>query len=282
MGIFDGCLLASDVDGTLIASGYLPEKNVEAIKFFIDEGGKFSISTGRSAEALGQLFKIFDKNLTSYSIVLNGGMIYDFNEEKVVYDTSVSKRVKDFTEYIANTDKNMGIEVHLGGKTYVLNRNAESDLHEEYEELKPHFVSYSEIKDLVWNKVLMASLCEELRDELKEKALKFGLDPREILETCAEIEGKKRMYLEFLPIGASKGTSLKKLGEIYNIKKGGLFAIGDYYNDLSMLSVADVSCATADAPEDLKESVHFVSSSCRQGAVADFIEYLKNNFGGKI
>ena len=282
MGIFDGCLLASDVDGTLMASGYLPEINREKIKFFISEGGKFSISTGRSAEALGQLFKIFDKDLVSYSIVLNGGMIYDFKEEKVVYDTSVSQRVKEFTKYIAETDKDMGIEVHLGGKTYVLNRNAESDLHEEYEELKPHYVSYTDIKDLVWNKVLMASLCENLRDKLKEKAIEFGLDPREILETCAEIEGKKRMDLEFLPIGASKGTALNRLGEIYKVKPGGLFAIGDYYNDASMLSQADVSCATADAPSDLKETVNFVSTSCREGAVADFIEYLKNNSGGKF
>ena len=275
MGIFDGCLLASDVDGTLMGSGYLPPINTEKIKYFIREGGKFSISTGRSAEALGQLFKIFDKELVSYSIVLNGGMIYDFKNEETIYEATVSQKVKDFTNYITDTDKSMGIEVHLGGRTYVLNRNFESDLHEEYEELKPFYVLYSDIKDKTWNKVLMASLDVDMRDSLKQKAMDFGLDAREILETCAEIEGKNRLYLEFLPIGASKGETLKQLAQIYNIKKGGLFAIGDYYNDLSMLSVADVSCATGDAPDDLKKQVNYVSTMCREGAVADFIEYLK-------
>ena len=282
MGLFDGCLLASDVDGTLIASGYLPQKNVEAIKFFINEGGKFSISTGRSAGAVNQIFRIFDKNLTSYSIVLNGGMIFDFKEGKSVFDMTVSQKVKEFTKYIADTDKSVGIEVHSGGEVYVINPNAETDLHEEYEELNPRFVSFEDVKDYSWNKVLMAGFDEAQREKRSQKALNFGLNSNEILNTCASILGKDRLYFEPLPVGASKGATLKRLGEIYNIKKGGLFAIGDYYNDLSMLSVADVSCATADARKDLKEKVHFVSTSCREGAVADFIEYLKNNFGGNI
>ncbi len=281
MGIFDGCLLASDVDGTLIASGYLPEENVEAIKSFINEGGKFSISTGRSAGAVNQIFRIFDKKLTSYSIVLNGGMIFDFQGEKSVFDMTVSDKVKEFTKYIAETDKCVGIEVHSGGEVYVMNRNYETDLHEEYEELKPIFVSFEEIKDYSWNKVLMAGFDNSQREKRAEKAINFGLQNNEILNTCASILGEDRLYLELLPVGASKGEALRKLREIYGIKEGCLFAIGDYYNDLSMLEVADISAATGDAPEDLKKQVNYVSKNCRDGAVADFIEYLKNNFGGK-
>ena len=282
MGIFDGCLLASDVDGTLIASGYLPPENVDAIKYFISEGGKFSISTGRSAGAVNQIFKMFDKNLTSFSIVLNGGMIYDFVGEKSVYDTTVSERVKEFTKYIADTDKSVGIEIHSGGEVYVINRNDETDLHEEYEELNPYFVTFDDVKDYSWNKVLMAGFNDAEREKRAQKAISFGLQENEILDTCASILGEDRLYLELLPIGASKGEALKKLREIYGIKEGGLFAIGDYYNDLSMLAVADISSATGDAPEDLKKKVNYVGKKCRDGAVADFIEYLKNIFGGKI
>ena len=31
MGIFDGCLLVSDIDGTLMQDGIIPEVNLEAI-----------------------------------------------------------------------------------------------------------------------------------------------------------------------------------------------------------------------------------------------------------
>ena len=41
MGIFDGCLLASDIDGTLQENGYINPKNIEKIKYFVQEGGKF-------------------------------------------------------------------------------------------------------------------------------------------------------------------------------------------------------------------------------------------------
>ena len=32
MGLFDGCLLACDIDGTLIVNDYIPQENIEKIK----------------------------------------------------------------------------------------------------------------------------------------------------------------------------------------------------------------------------------------------------------
>ena len=34
MGIFDGCLLASDIDGTLLLNGEIPKINLEKIDWF--------------------------------------------------------------------------------------------------------------------------------------------------------------------------------------------------------------------------------------------------------
>ena len=34
MGIFDGCLLISDIDGTLMHDGVIPNKTVEGIECF--------------------------------------------------------------------------------------------------------------------------------------------------------------------------------------------------------------------------------------------------------
>ncbi len=43
MGIFDGCLLATDVDETLVSHGEIPKINIEKIDFFIKEGGIFAL-----------------------------------------------------------------------------------------------------------------------------------------------------------------------------------------------------------------------------------------------
>ena len=59
MGIFDGCLLACDIDGTLVSGELLPERNVERIEYFVSEGGAFSLSTGRTAAAVSMRVKCF-------------------------------------------------------------------------------------------------------------------------------------------------------------------------------------------------------------------------------
>ena len=46
MGIFSGCLLACDIDGTLMVNGEINPRNIEKIDFFMNEGGYFSLSTG--------------------------------------------------------------------------------------------------------------------------------------------------------------------------------------------------------------------------------------------
>ena len=52
MGLFDGCLLACDIDGTLLINDFMPQQNIEKIKYFVSEGGKFSLATGRTAGAV--------------------------------------------------------------------------------------------------------------------------------------------------------------------------------------------------------------------------------------
>ena len=49
MGIFTGVLFAADFDHTITAmDGSIPEKNLDAIRAFVAEGGVFSVASGRS------------------------------------------------------------------------------------------------------------------------------------------------------------------------------------------------------------------------------------------
>lgn len=274
MGIFDGCLLASDIDGTLLDSGEICPRNLEKIDYFIKQGGILSLSTGRSIEAVGQVFEILDKRLVGHGILLNGGMIYDFAAGKPLFERLLPDSEKQVALRLMEQVPAIGIEVHSGQQVFVLNRSDATDLHEEYERLTPHFVSFDEINDRGWNKVLYTCANEEIRGALR-KAGEFVSDGTSAFyDTSAEIGGIPQLYLEQLPSGTSKGDALRRLAELVQVKRGGLFAIGDYYNDESMVCAADIGAVTAGAPEDLKEKANFVSTACRDGAVADFIEYL--------
>ena len=49
MGKFDGILICSDYDGTLFYKEFI-QSNVEALQYFMDEGGMFTLCTGRRAK----------------------------------------------------------------------------------------------------------------------------------------------------------------------------------------------------------------------------------------
>lgn len=274
MSLFENCLMASDVDGTLVDSGYISERNLEAIKFFRSQGGIFVLSTGRSAPALKQVFSLMDKTLVGPCVVLNGGMIYDPNEQRSLYSKCLSDESKLNALYIKNNYPEIGIEVHADYKVYIMNKTDETEFHEDYESLEKNYVTFEEIKDIEWNKVLYTCNDYETRETIFKKITEVNKSDCLFVLTEVNVDGTVHPYIEQNPDETSKANALKKLCEMLNIKKDGFFAIGDYYNDVQMLKSADISAAPIGSPQDIKQLVNFVGGSCHDGAVADFIEYL--------
>jgi hydroxymethylpyrimidine pyrophosphatase-like HAD family hydrolase len=59
--------------------------------------------------------------------------------------------------------------------------------------------------------------------------------------------------LDILPAGCSKGVALLRLGAELGIDRADMMAIGDNWNDLSMLEIAGTAVLMENAPEDLKQ-----------------------------
>ena len=271
MGIFDGCLLASDIDGTLLDNGYVNPRNVEKIRYFVSEGGKFCLCTGRSIGAVECVLRLVDS--VSYSVTANGCMIYDYGKKKTVYEAFLPKEDYKAAEMMRETFGNIGAEIHSGTNVLTLNRTAESDLHQKYEELPTNCVDFNTACGYNWNKVIYLLDNESQYDEVIP-FLESNTTNCTFLKTSAVIDGKQRKYYEQVPKGVSKLTALKKLCEFLDIKEGKLFAIGDYYNDLEMIKNADIGAVTAETPDDIKQHAEFIAGRCKDGAVADFIDYL--------
>ncbi|MCQ2449391.1 MAG: HAD family hydrolase [Clostridia bacterium] len=271
MGIFDGCLLASDVDGTLIENDVIHPRVLEKIRYFTDEGGIFALSTGRS---LGAVSAVLEKvEGIGPSVVCNGCMIYDYAQKKILFQITESQMVKDLVSYIYQNLPQVGIELHCEEKVLVLRRNAEIADHERYERLDSADITLEEALKLKWNKALLA--VENATDI--DVFLSLAKPEQDFLpaHTTAFIDGRARHYCELLPKGINKAVSTQKLCELLNIKKGGFFAIGDYYNDEEMVLAADVGAITKNAPEDLRQKADYISETVENGAVADFIDYLE-------
>lgn len=275
MGIFDGCLLASDIDGTLLDNGYINPICVEKIRFFIENGGLFALATGRSVGAVSMVTAVIDD--IGPSVVANGAMIYDYKNEKIIKEYLLPECDKSVADYIMNLGLDIGIEIHSGKKVLVTEANSETEDHESYEKLESELISLEEALKYDWTKILFAFSNAKQRKKIRESIASLNIKS-DLFDTIAFIDGRTRYYLEIVPKGVSKAESLAELCNLLSIEKGGFFAIGDYYNDLKMLENADISATTSEAPDEIKEICDFVGGSCKDGAVADFIDYLTEKF----
>ncbi len=275
MGIFDNCLLACDIDGTLMVNEQINPRNIEKIEYFMREGGAFSLSTGRTMLALNHVLAHF-KHI-SPCVVANGSMIYDFENAKILHQDFVPREDRSIAEKIYNYDNSVGIEIHCEDKAFTLSKTPESDAHQKYEEFVAPKIDFSDAMDYNWNKAIYFFKDTEHRERVKKFIAKQKGNSN-FVDTCATLNGVNYPYHEQVPVGISKLSAILKLADILEIKKGRIFAMGDYYNDLEMLKGADISAAPSDAVEDVKNCVDFIGGSCKNGAVADFIEYLADKF----
>ena len=84
MGKFDGILICTDLDGTLINSKrQISQKNIEAIEYFKSEGGLFTFVTGRMPYTAKDIYNTINPNIPFGCI--NGGGIYDHRERKYLW-----------------------------------------------------------------------------------------------------------------------------------------------------------------------------------------------------
>lgn len=266
MGLFDGCLLVSDIDGTLLHDGIIPDENIKAVEWFKSEGGIFAIATGRAVPAAKYSYELSKSNAPL--IALNGGVIYDFENEKFLYEKSLDLRCVDIVFDILEKFPTVGAEFFNGLDIYLIRGNGGTKQHSEYEhfkfkELPPDF------KSMPWGKVLFAFEDFETLTSVEEYTKSLNVDFCRFIVTATS---ERARFFEVLPKGINKGTAIKELKRLCKAKYS--FGIGDFFNDAELIRDADYGAATGAAPEEIKQLANYVTCTCEEGAVADFINKI--------
>ena len=78
--------------------------------------------------------------------------------------------------------------------------------------------------------------------------------------------------LEIMPKGIDKADALSQLLKALNGKPKELLCCGDGYNDLGMMRLAGISCATRNAKRPVKQAASFVTDSNDRDGVAHAVE----------
>ena len=98
MGLFDGYLMCVDFDGTVAHRGKIVPKNVDAIRYFEAEGGRFTICTGRQpAFMAGNDLPV---RLNAPLLCMNGTILYDMDENNILKCWTVGRDLWEHCEWL--------------------------------------------------------------------------------------------------------------------------------------------------------------------------------------
>lgn len=112
MGIFEGYLLVSDMDGTLLNDKRkISDDDKNAIKYFKENGGLFTIATGRMLESAGRFARELDLSLPI--ILYNGSKVYDYTSEKVIKEYFLEEERKVVINKLLQENKEIGICIKI-------------------------------------------------------------------------------------------------------------------------------------------------------------------------
>lgn len=265
---FEGILICSDLDGTLLNSNrMISEKNLDAIEHFKSEGGYFTFITGRMPYFAKKMYESVKPNCPFGCI--NGGGIYDHIKKEYTYTLEISRSVLELVEYIDNEIPEIGIQVNTFHKIYFCRDNAANE-HFRMATGMPYLAKYYYDIDEPIAKIVFA----DHRDEsikMLEKLLKSH--PR--ANDFDFIRSEKTLY-EILPKKSGKGNVLYELSKQLDIDMKNTVAIGDYHNDISMIKAAGIGIAVANAHPAAKEAADLITVSNDEDAIAKIIYDIEN------
>ena len=267
---YSDILITVDFDRTFSAcDSTVPQRNLEAVHYFMERGGTFTINTGRSAVNFAK--HLLDTPVNAPFLLYNGSASYQ--DGQLSQCVTIDVPMWEMIDLLHGKFPELDIEVH-GGEYHYLVEPTEKVL-ALYENLGWRWKVADRTEDLgPFIKLAVFGQTEqplfsELYKATEEELAMFEA----VMQTLEQHYGDKieifRAAPRILNIHA-KGVS--KLNAARNLQKQLgkkiLICVGDAQNDVPMLDGADYAFCPADASiADRYPNV----CSCDEGAIADVI-----------
>lgn len=276
MGKFQGVLLASDFDNTLIYTEdalkagtpvpALSQGNRQALEYFIAEGGRFAVSTGRALPSFEQYAPGLPINAPC--VVCNGAAIYDFSQCRYLVTALLEETALEHGQAVLDAFPPLACEVyHVENTIHAVQPNDITVRHQHMTHVSVEECASLREVPLPVGKLLLEgdhAVLEQAVDFLREKG---WADSYELIFSSP-------FLLELTTKGADKGGMVLQLAERLGISREHVYCAGDQANDLSMLAVAAEGFAPENCIAQVRESGVTVVSDAREDAIADIVRIL--------
>ena len=267
MDILPYPFFVSDIDGTLLDDKrQISAANKNGIASFQKAGGVFTLATGRTYLEAKRFIEELEIQVPV--ILCNGAAMYDpVSNRQIPVKTFDRKTILQLLDKWNKTiPSQVDIFVYGLDKVYgtKIGYVTQASIDEGFE---PEIISsFAKLPDTPYLKVVAIAEKEDMKELLhwsQQQTKDFPID-------CILSSDQ---YFEILPSGVSKGNALVKLLESIHFQPDQSAAIGDHLNDLSMLEIAGLPAAVANAhPLVLQQAAVHVPPHHQDG-VHHFIQH---------
>lgn len=273
------CLIASDLDGTLLSSDTnVSRENLNAVEFLTKKGCTVALVTGRTFYEIPQ--ELRDCSGINYFVYSNGAGIFS-KKDGTIYSSPIKRETALELFQIINKYDTF-IELYCDGAPIV-----------DAEKFSDDFFNYYEIdKDFLpemhKSRVPVESFfsylsdnnedCLEMFDVFFKSQSERSACKKEIKEKYPEIEITTSMTnnLEIMNKGINKGTGLERLCRELGISTDSVIALGDSKNDLTFFKKAGKRYAVSNACKELKEISDKIICSNNEHVMQYMLKEIKN------
>ena len=268
---FENFVIVTDLDGTFFGKkGRIVPENIEKLKYFVENGGSFTIATGRIitqvVDKIPQLCDIAKLPI----ITANGSLLYDAQSDRVLSNYPVPYELLcELSAFVHSYSATAGLRA--GSERYYLVTDRD-------------MMSPGISRDLSSGRIKKQMPIAEWRDECVYKvAVREELDSIEELRARIkekfgdrlEITTSSSTLIEILAKGRTKAVMINEmLSSHFEGKRPKLFACGDYDNDIEMLSAADVAVCPSNASESVKDICDLCLCHHDDGLIAALIDEM--------
>ncbi|KIL49486.1 Cof-type HAD-IIB family hydrolase [Jeotgalibacillus soli] len=268
-------MIVLDLDDTLLRDDHtISQKTKQALMEAQDAGIKVVLASGRPTYGMRAVAnELLLAEYGSYLLSFNGAKIINCQTNEEEFSSALSPETVHRLYEISKRE-NVGIHTYIGDAIVTETENPYSYIESDITGLPVEVVSsFNEAVKEPVAKVLMLKEPEQLIPV--EKKL------QEELKGKLSVMRSKPYFLEFTEEGVTKGESLNHLIQKLGIKQEEVIAVGDSYNDLTMIKFAGLGVAMGNAPEDIKAIADHITDTNMNDGVALVVEnFILNSVKG--
>jgi len=262
-------LLVTDVDGTLIGRDpNISKENIEALDMVRRAGIQVSLSSGRSIKSC--LPYIEQLSLESYHVFFDGALVSIPDLSEKIYVENIDRSmVREMIEFASSHE--IDLELSSLSKYFSERETWSTDIKRRF------FGTDTTVGDLtgLWEReeIIRADIVITNSEEEAKAALFMNHFTGRLQFTQAHTPRfPDATFINITSKGLSKGKALKALAKHMGIKLEEVAAVGDWINDIPLLSTAGLGIAMGNAHDDVKAVADHVTLDVEENGLAEAIK----------